>query len=164
MPSKKSFAEQLEEDYQNLTPDWKGSQKPENLRSNLGTNRNPEFLQPKSTPIQKFMYVLALQSEFPEIPVSTVLVYSYMLCKYMWFHQQGKMYFESQVEIARNLNIALNSVKRGCIVLEEYSLLSTTKLKGAVHNKNSYELKDKYKVYDYLKKQKGKVLDYQGEY
>jgi hypothetical protein len=37
-------------------------------------------------------------------------------------------------------------------------------MKGAVHNKNSYELKDKYKVYDYLKKQKGKVLDYQGEY
>ena len=164
MPSKKSSTEQLEEDYQNLTPHWKGSQKPENLRSNLTANRDSGNLSKKSSGIQKFTFVLAVLQDFEDCSLHTATVYSYMLCKYMWFHQQNKQYFESQAEIARVLKMSEGAVKNALQWMLSKELIQVQKLRGAVHNKNSYKLIDKYNAYLYLKKSKKQVTDFQGEY
>lgn len=105
----------------------------------------------KSLPEQKLLkswiHVAALADEFPDCTLTAEKVYSYMLCKYIFFSKRSQTYFESQEEISRGARASIAPTKLAIKWLREKGLIGVTKKKGSLHFNNQYVVHDKYGIY-----------------
>ena len=91
--------------------------------------------------------VLGIMDEFEDCTYCHAIVYSYILCKFMWFKNQKKEYFESQTTIAEGCRSKYGSVRGSIRWLESKGLVNVTKVKSKDHNKNAYLVYDRYEAY-----------------
>lgn len=101
--------------------------------------------------------------------LNTAVVYSYMLCKYMWFKSKDKEFFESQPEIVKGSRVSLTVLKASIKFLVEKGLITIKKRKAQNFTLNVYTVVDRYGIYEWLKKSKKiknytKIEDFQEEF
>lgn len=100
--------------------------------------------------------------------LNTAVVYSYMLCKYMWFKSKDKEFFESQPEIVKGSRVSLTVLKAAIKYLVEIKLITIKKRKAQNFTLNVYTVVDRYGIYDWVKtdkkaKKHTKIEDFQEE-
>lgn len=97
--------------------------------------------------LKSWIHVAALADEFPECTATAEKVYSYMLCKYVFFSKRNQQYFESQEEISRGVRASIAPTKIAIKWLRSKDLILVTKKKGSMHFNNQYVVKDRYCIY-----------------
>ena len=102
---------------------------------------------PEQKLLKSWIHVAALADEFPDCTLTAEKVYSYMLCKYIFFSKRSQTYFESQEEISRGARASIAPTKLAIKWLRENGLISVTKKKGSLHFNNQYVVHDKYGIY-----------------
>lgn len=104
----------------------------------------------QSRPQDSLKYLIfsrELMKEFPDLSLTTAHIYSYMLARYRLFSNKNAKFFDSIESIAENCFCSTGSVKTALKDLSEVGLLIIGKLRSAKHNKNTYEVIDKYNLY-----------------
>ena len=79
---------------------------------------------------------------------ATIIVYSYMLCRYARLKSEGKEFSESTTEIADNCHSKDATVRLAIRWLKKEGYLETIKREGVLHNSNAYIVHDKFDLYD----------------
>ena len=103
--------------------------------------------QPEQKLLKSWIHVAAIADEFPECTYTAEKVYSYMLCKYIFFSKRNQTYFESQEEISRGARASVAPTKLAIKWLREIGLIIVTKKKGSLHFNNQYVVHDRYGIY-----------------
>lgn len=103
--------------------------------------------QPEQKLLKSWIHVAAIADEFPECTYTAEKVYSYMLCKYIFFSKRNQTYFESQEEISRGARASVAPTKLAVKWLRENGLIIVTKKKGSLHFNNQYVVHDRYGIY-----------------
>lgn len=97
--------------------------------------------------LKSWIHVAALADQYPDCTATAEKVYSYMLCKYVFFNKRKQLYFESQEEIARGARTSVAPTKLAIKWLKENKLIDVTKKKGSLHFNNQYVVHDRYGIY-----------------
>lgn len=97
--------------------------------------------------LKSWIHIAALADEFPDCTATAEKVYSYMLCKYVFFSKRSQQYFESQEEIAKGCRASIAPTKLAIKWLKENKLIDVTKRRGSLHFNNQYVVHDRYAIY-----------------
>jgi len=97
--------------------------------------------------MQYFIYAQGLRNEYPDCPHATVIIYSYMLCRYAEISSQGGDYTETQHNIAEHCKVAIASTKLAVKWLHQNGFIGIGKKHGASNLRNCYTVYDRYSIY-----------------
>lgn len=116
--------------------------------------KNQTAAQTETKLLKRWSYVVGIVDEFEDCTYTTAIVYSYMLCKYVWFRTLKQDYFETQEQIATSSRIALRSTKTAIKWLTAKGFLKIKKNGRGLSCNNVYEVVDKYDCYTDIQKPK----------
>lgn len=116
--------------------------------------QNNQTIPEKKTELDDYKFICKLGYDNEDCTLHYAHVYSYMLCKCMWFNSHDQDYFESQEKIAKASMMSVSAVKLAQKYLIAKGLLVVSKRKTLAFNKNVYKVVDLYKAYDELPSKK----------
>lgn len=122
-------------------------------QNDMESKQNNQTNEPKQKLLKRITLSYGLIDEY-NASLNTAAVYSYMLCKYMWFKSKDKEFFESQPEIVKGSRVSLTVLKASIKFLVEKGLITIKKRKAQNFTLNVYTVVDRYGIYEWIRKSK----------
>lgn len=116
----------------------------------------------KHTPQESLKYIrLPLEMLDNEWATSSdVVVYAFMLNRYLFFKQMNKEYYENITDIAKGSRQDTSTVKRSIKKLNQHGYISITKIKAEIGVSNNYKVHDLHGIFSIVRGQSDDSFDF----